>query len=47
LSFTLVGMWIIFSVSAVLISVFLTRMSAAIRDREVTLGSGQRERVAQ
>ena len=33
----LVGMWIIFSVSAVLISVFLTRMSAAIRDREVTL----------
>ena len=33
----LVGMWIIFSVSAVLISVFLTRMSAAIRDRELTL----------
>jgi two-component system sensor histidine kinase RegB len=37
----LVGMWIIFSVSAVLISVFLTRMSAAIRDRELTLAEAR------
>ena len=37
----LVGMWIIFSVSAVLISLFLTRMSAAIRDREVNLAKAR------
>ena len=37
----LVGMWIIFSVSAVLISLFLTRMSAAIKDREVNLAKAR------
>ena len=33
----LVGMWVIFSVSAILISLFLTRLSSAIRDREIML----------
>lgn len=33
----LVGMWIIFSVSAILISFFLTRLSTAIREREIML----------
>ena len=33
----LVGMWVIFSVSAVLISFFLTRLSSAIREREIML----------
>ena len=33
----LVGMWIIFSVSAILISFFLTRLSSAIREREIML----------
>jgi two-component system sensor histidine kinase RegB len=33
----LVGMWVIFSVSAILISFFLTRLSSAIREREIML----------
>ena len=37
----LVGMWIIFLVSAVLISVFLTRMASAIRDRELNLAQAR------
>lgn len=37
----LVGMWIIFLVSAILISVFLTRMASAIREREVNLAKAR------
>jgi two-component system sensor histidine kinase RegB len=37
----LVGMWIIFLVSAVLISVFLTRMATAIRERELILAKAR------
>jgi len=37
----LVGMWIIFLVSAVLISVFLTRMASAIRERELNLAKAR------
>lgn len=37
----LVGMWIIFLVSAILISVFLTRMASAIRDRELNLAQAR------
>lgn len=37
----LVGMWIIFLVSAILISVFLTRMATAIREREVNLAKAR------
>jgi two-component system sensor histidine kinase RegB len=35
----LVGMWVIFVVSAILIAVFVTRMSKAIRERELTLAT--------
>ena len=37
----LVGMWVIFLVSAILISVFLTRMASAIRDRELNLAQAR------
>ncbi len=37
----LVGMWIIFLVSAILISVFLTRMANAIRERELNLAKAR------
>ncbi len=37
----LVGMWIIFVVSAILISVFLTRMATAIRERETNLAKAR------
>ena len=37
----LVGMWVIFMVSAILISVFLTRMASAIRDREFNLAQAR------
>lgn len=37
----LVGMWIIFLVSAILISVFLTRMATAIRERELNLAKAR------
>lgn len=37
----LVGMWIIFLVSAILISVFLTRMASAIRERELILAKAR------
>ena len=37
----LVGMWIIFLVSAILISVFLTRMASAIRERELNLAKAR------
>ena len=39
----LVGMWIIFSVSAILISFFLTRLSSAIRERGDYAFKSQRE----
>ena len=35
----LVGMWVIFVVSAILIAVFVTRMAKAIRERELTLAA--------
>lgn len=37
----LVGMWVIFLVSAILISVFLTRMASAIRERELNLAKAR------
>ncbi|MEX0901116.1 MAG: ATP-binding protein [Pseudohongiellaceae bacterium] len=37
----LVGMWVIFVVSAILISVFVTQMASAIRDRELTLAKAR------
>ena len=37
----LVGMWVIFLVSAILISVFLTRMATAIRERELNLAKAR------
>ncbi len=37
----LVGMWVIFLVSAALISVFLTRMASAIRERELNLAKAR------
>ncbi len=37
----LVGMWVIFLVSAILISVFITRMATAIRERELTLAKAR------
>ena len=41
----LVGMWIIFLVSAILISVFLTRMASAIRDRELNLAQARENEI--
>ena len=37
----LVGMWVIFLVSAILISVFITRMASAIKDRELNLAQAR------
>lgn len=37
----LVGMWVTFVVSAILITVFVTRMAAAIRSRELELARGR------
>ncbi len=37
----LVGMWVTFVVSAVLITLFITRMAAAIRSRELTLAKAR------
>lgn len=37
----LVGMWVIFLVSALLITVFITRMAEAIRDRELNLAKAR------
>ena len=37
----LVGMWVIFLVSAILISVFITRMASAIKERELTLAKAR------
>ncbi|MEQ8952778.1 MAG: HAMP domain-containing sensor histidine kinase, partial [Gammaproteobacteria bacterium] len=37
----LVGMWVIFLVSAILISVFITRMATAIRERELNLAAAR------
>lgn len=39
----LVGMWVIFVVSAVLITVFITRMAEGIRRRELTLAKAREE----
>ncbi len=41
----LVGMWIIFLVSAILISVFLTRMASAIREREYNLAQARENEI--
>lgn len=39
----LVGMWVIFVVSAILITVFVTRMAEGIRTRELTLAQAREE----
>ena len=41
----LVGMWVIFLVSAILISVFLTRMASAIREREYNLAQARENEI--
>ena len=40
-----VGMWIIFSVSAILISVFVSRMASAIRERELILAESRENEI--
>lgn len=40
-----VGMWVIFVVSAVLISVFVSRMASAIREREVSLAESRENEI--
>lgn len=41
----LVGMWVIFLVSAILISVFITRMATAIKVREATLAQARENEI--
>jgi len=41
----LVGMWVIFLVSAVLITVFVTRMARAIQDRELNLAQARESEI--
>ena len=41
----LVGMWVIFLVSAVLITVFITRMATAIKEREATLAQARENEI--
>ncbi|MEX2131609.1 MAG: ATP-binding protein [Pseudohongiellaceae bacterium] len=44
-SLHLIGMWVIFVVSSILIAVFVTRMSKAISERELTLAQAREQEI--